>query len=368
MPEIFNILHSEASVGWGGQEIRILSEMLGMKGRGHEVSLAAPVHSKIYNRASAAGIKVFGINFDKQGLLITAPVLMRVIKSEQVQLLNTHSSRDSWSGGVAGRLTGIKIIRTRHISSKLKPGPFTKLVYGPLNDGVVTTGNFIKEQLVREIGLSPLKIFSIPTGIDVSVFSDADGEKVRREFGIGEGEPVIGIAAALRSWKGHTYILRAMPEVLRRFPKARLLIAGEGDMAPGLEAFSKKLKIRESVIFAGHREDVPQLIAAFDISVMASFASEGIPQFALQSMAAGKPLVGTAVGGIPEVVREGVNGYIVPPKDSGALADAILKLLSDPDKARGMGLLGRKMALEGHTKERMLDDMEALYRKALGCE
>jgi glycosyltransferase involved in cell wall biosynthesis len=362
------ILHTEASIGWGGQEIRILSEILGMKGRGHEVSLAAPAHSKIYTRASAAGIKVFGINFDKQGLLITAPALIRVIKMEKVQLLNTHSSRDSWSGGIAGRLAGIKIIRTRHISSKLEPGPLTKLIYGPLNDGVVTTGNFIKEQLVREIGISPRKIFSIPTGVDVSAFSDADGEKVRREFDIGEGEPVIGIAAALRSWKGHAFILRAMPEVLRRFPKARLLIAGEGNLARKLDALSKELEIKESVIFAGHREDVPEIIAAFDVSVMASYASEGIPQFALQSMASGKPLVGTAVGGIPEVVKDGVNGYIVPPKDSGALADAILKLLSDPEKARVMGLLGRKMALEGHTKERMLDDMEALYRKALGCE
>jgi glycosyltransferase involved in cell wall biosynthesis len=368
MGEPFRILHTEASVGWGGQEIRILSEVLGMKGRGHEVALAAPVHSKIYNRASAAGIKVFGINFDKYSLLTTAPALMKVIKTERVQLLNTHSSRDSWSGGVAGRLTGIKVIRTRHISSKLKSNPFSKLVYGFLTDGIVTTGNFIKEQLIRELGLSPRKIFSIPTGIGVEVFADADGEKVRREFGIGEGEPVIGIAAAIRSWKGHAYILRAMPEVLRHFPKAKLLIAGEGDLAPAMDALSKGLKIQGSVIFAGHREDIPEIIAAFDVSVMASYASEGIPQFALQSMAAGKPLVGTAVGGIPEVVKDGVNGYIVPPKDSGALADAILKLLSDPEKARGMGLLGRKMALEGHTKERMLDDMEALYRKALGCE
>jgi glycosyltransferase involved in cell wall biosynthesis len=368
MPEIFKILHTEASVGWGGQEIRILSEMLGMKGRGHEVSLAAPVHSRIYKRASAAGIKVFGINFDKRGILFTAPALVRVIKSGKIQLLNTHSSRDGWSGGIAGRLVGVKIIRTRHISSKLKPGPFTRLVYGPLNDAVVTTGNFIREQLIREAGISPGKIFSIPTGIDVFAFSDADGEKVRREFGIGEGEPVIGIAAALRSWKGHTFILRAMPEVLRRFPKARFLIAGEGDMARGLEALASRLKIRESVILAGHREDIPEIIAAFDVSVMASYASEGIPQFALQSMAAGKPLVGTTVGGIPEVVKDGVNGYIVPPKDTKALADAISKLLSDPDKARGMGLIGRKMALEGHTKERMLDDMESLYRKALGCE
>ncbi len=365
---MFRILHTEASVGWGGQEIRILGEMLGMKGRGHAVALAAPEHSKIYKRASESGIKVFAINFDKKSIPITMPALLKVIKSERTQLLNTHSSRDSWSGGIAGKLAGVKVIRTRHISSKLNSNFGTKFVYGPLTAGIITTGNFIKEQLVRELGLPPDKIYSIPTGIDVGKFMQADGENVRREFGIAGGEPVIGIAAALRSWKGHEYILRAMPEVLRDFPGARLLIAGEGGRRKMITEIAAELGLRDSVILAGHREDIPDIIAAFDVSVMASYASEGIPQFALQSMAAGKPLVGTTAGGIPEVVEDGANGYIVPVKDSGALAKAILKLLSEPEKAREMGLLGRQMALEGHTMEKMLDDTEALYRKVLGCE
>ncbi len=365
---MFRVLHTEASVGWGGQEIRILGEMLGMKQRGHMVALAAPGHARIYKRASEAGIKVFGVDFDRENLLITGHKLRKLIQSERIQILNTHSSRDSWAGGLAGRIARIKVVRTRHISSRLRPNPFTRLVYGHLNDGIVTTGNFIKEQLVRELGISPDRIYSIPTGIDVGMFADADGGRVRREFGIAADEPVIGIAAALRSWKGHLHILRAMPEVLRRFPKARLLIAGEGDLRKGITELAAELELRDSVILAGHREDMPEIIAAFDVSVMASYASEGIPQFALQSMAAGKPVAGTQTGGIPEVIRDGVNGCIVPPKNPEALAGAILKLLSDPEKAREMGLQGRRMALLGHTRERMLDDTEALYRKVLGCE
>ena len=365
---MFRILHTEASVGWGGQEIRILGEMLGMKERGHTVSLSAPEHSQIYKRASSAGIKVFGIDFDRKSLFITGHKLRKLIQTERIQILNTHSSRDSWAGGIAGRIAGVKIIRTRHISSKLNANPGTKLVYGPLNDGIVTTGNFIKEQLVRELGISPGKIYSIPTGIDVRKFMDADAEKVRREFGIAEDEPVIGIAAALRSWKGHLHIVRAMSEVIRLYPKARFLAAGEGDLRKGITELSAELRLQNSVILAGHREDIPDIIAAFDVSVMASYASEGIPQFALQSMAAGKPIVGTETGGIPEVVKDGINGYIVPPKKPEALADAILKLLSEPENAREMGLAGRRMAMENHTREKMLDDTEALYRKVLGCE
>ncbi len=364
---MFRILHTEASVGWGGQEIRILNEMLGMKERGHAVALAAPEHSQIYKRASSAGIKVFGIDFDRKNLFITGHKLRKLIQSERIQILNTHSSRDSWAGGIAGRIAGIKVIRTRHISSRLRPNPFTRLVYGPLTDGIVTTGNFIKEQLVRELKLSPDKIFSIPTGIDVGRFMDADGGRVRREFGIAEDVPVIGIAAALRSWKGHLHILRAMHEIVRYFPEARLLIAGEGDLRKGITELTAELELQDSVILAGHREDIPDIIAAFDVSVMASYASEGIPQFAIQSMAAGKPIAGTETGGIPEVLRDGINGYIVPPRNPEALAGAILKLLSDPEKAREMGMAGRRMAIEGHTKEKMLDDTEAFCRKVLGC-
>ncbi len=364
---MFRILHTEASVGWGGQEIRILSEMLGMKERGHMAALAAPEHAKIYKRASEAGIKVFGIDFDCRSLFITGHKLRKLIQSERIEILNTHSSRDSWAGGLAGRIARIKVVRTRHISSRLRPNPFTRLVYGPLNDGVITTGSFIKEQLVRELKLSPDKIFPIPTGIDVERFAAADGERVRREFGIAADEPVVGIAAALRSWKGHLHIVRAMAEVVRHFPDARLLIAGEGDLRKGITELIAELGLQDSVILAGHREDIPDIIAAFDVSVMASYASEGIPQFALQSMAAGKPVVGTDTGGIPEVVKDGINGCIVPPRNPEALAGAILKLLSEPGKAREMGMAGRRMAIEGHTKEKMLDDTEALYRKVLGC-
>ncbi len=367
MIETFRILHTEASVGWGGQEIRILGEMLGMKDRGHTVALAAPEHSQIYKRAYSAGIKVFGIDFDRKSLFITGHKLRKLIQSERIQILNTHSSRDSWAGGIAGKLAGIKVIRTRHISSRLNPNIATKFVYGPLTAGIITTGNFIKEQITRELGISPGKIYSIPTGIDVTRFADADGEAVRLEFGIAADEPVVGIAAALRSWKGHLHIVRAMSEVIRHFPKARLLAAGEGDLRKGIMELTAELGLQNSVILAGHREDIPEIIAAFDVSVMASYASEGIPQFAIQSMAAGKPIVGTETGGIPEVVKDGINGYIVPPKNPEALAGAIIKLLSNPEKAREMGLAGRQMALFNHTKEKMLDDTEALYRKVLGC-
>ncbi|MGA2192411.1 MAG: glycosyltransferase family 4 protein [Nitrospirota bacterium] len=360
-----SVLHTEASTGWGGQEIRVLDEMLGMRARGYELAIAAAPGSAIIARAARAGIDAYAVDMGRRGMVRGVRDIMRIIKTRKIAIINTHSSKDSWMGSVAGRLSGIKVLRTRHISSDFNVNPFTRLIYGRLCDGIITTGGFIKDQVVRELGINPRKVHPIPTGIDGSRFSNTGGPEIRGELGIPEGSKVIGIAAALRSWKGHEYILRAMPEVLREFPDTRLIVAGEGDMRIFIEGLTGELGISGAVIMTGHRDDINRVIAAFDISVMASYASEGVPQFALQSMAMGKPLIGTAVGGIPEVIKDGVNGIIVPPRDYSAIAAAVIGLLRDEALARRMGEEGAKMFLAAHTSEKMLDKLEALYGELL---
>jgi len=360
------VLHTEASNGWGGQEIRILGEMLGMKGRGYRVILATPPDTGIYARASAAGIETVPVGMGRSGFVGGVFKLVRIIKANKVSVINTHSSRDSWMGSIAGRVAGAKVIRTRHISSALKTDVMTRFVYGPLCDGVITTGEFIKGQLVGDLGLAPDKIRSIPTGIDVDRFGSADGKVVRSELGIATDETIIGTAAALRSWKGHEFAVKAMPRVLEKFPGARLVLAGEGPMRPYIENWVDELGLGGKVFLLGLRDDVDKVIGAFDVSLLASYASEGIPQFVLQSMAAGKPVIGTRVGGIPEVVEDGVNGLLVPPKDPDAIADAVIGLLGEPAKVRRMGEAGRSMATARHTSDIMLDDIEKLYEEILG--
>jgi len=359
------ILHTEASDGWGGQEIRVLSEMVGIRSRGYEVILAAPYEATIYSRAKDAGIEVFPVRMDKPGFIMGAYELTRVIRRIRVSIITTHSSRDSWMGSIAGRLTGIKVIRARHISSSLRADPLTRLVYGPLCDCVVTTGEFIKGQLMSGLGLPADKIFSVPTGVDVAKFDSADGSEVRSELNIAPDEVVIGSAAVLRSWKGHDYMVKAMPEILAEFPKARLVIAGEGPRRQKIEALTDKLGISDRVTLTGYRDDIQRVIKAFDIAVMASYASEGIPQFALQAMTARKPVVGTEIGGIPEVVIDGVTGFVVPPRDSAAIAGAVKRLAHDPELSARMGLAGRDMVMDRFTFDRMLDRLERIYKRIL---
>lgn len=360
------ILHTEASMGWGGQEIRILNEMLGMQRRGHEMLLAAPSGARIHERALNAGIQTFAVRMDRCNFAPGAFELGRILREHRVSILNTHSSRDSWMGSLAGRFAGVKVLRTRHISSALNKSPLTRLVYGPLCDGIITTGRFIGTQIANELGITPHKIHSIPTGIHVEKFVGADGGKVRAELGLSAGSLVVGVAAVLRSWKGHLVLLEALPLILSACPGVKLLIAGDGPMRPEIERKIAGLGLFGSVVLMGHREDIPEVIHAFDVAIMASYASEGIPQFVLQAMAAGKPIVGTRVGGIPEVVHHGVNGVLIEPRQPGRIAEAIQPLLADAERRRKMGEAGRRMARENHTEDRMLDRLEELYTRILG--
>lgn len=355
------ILHTEASTGWGGQEIRILNEMLGMRRRGHRLWLATPADSAIFRRAAAAGIETFPMRMDAPYFIQGVIKVFSIMKKYGVSLVNTHSSRDSWIGSIAGRLAKTKVLRTRHISSQLNHGPLTRLVYGRLCDGIITTGEFIKGQIVRELGVDPGKITPVPTGVDVELFSKANGQRVRQELGIPPESPVIGIAAVLRSWKGHLDLLSSMRAVIDEYPEARLVLAGEGPRRSIIERTVKNLGLESHVRMAGFREDVHEVIQSFDVAVLSSYASEGIPQFVLQAMAAGKPVVGTRVGGVPEVIQDGKTGMLVPPQDPESMARALKLLLRDPQQRKCMGEQGYRRVTDFYTMDAMLDRLEELY-------
>lgn len=359
------ILHTEASNGWGGQEIRIVREMAGIRERGYRVLLAAPKEAVISRRAVQEGLETVCAPMDRRRFIGSVASLRRIIRDHGVDLINTHSSADSWMGSIAGRLEGIAVLRTRHISSPVSGSLFTRMLYGRLCDEVITTGEFIRNQLIGDLGLSPTRVCSIPTGIDCRDFLQRDGSRVRREFGIAPGSPVVGIAAVLRSWKGHLDLLEAMVSVRRAVPEARLMVVGEGPMRERIASRIEELGLGGAAFLTGHRDDIADVVASFDVAVMASYASEGIPQFALQAMASAKPVVATRVGGIPEVVRDGVTGLLVDPRSPALLAQAIVSLIEDPGRRDRLGREGREWATAHHSFEGMLDRLEACYRRLL---
>jgi glycosyltransferase involved in cell wall biosynthesis len=352
-------------MGWGGQEIRILTEAAGLRERGHDVRLLCRPDSALAERARDAGLPV---NLTRMPFAHDPRVVLRMLGAFhrlRPQLVVTHSSVDSWCAGAAARLLRLPVVRMRHLSVPVGPHPASRFVYRSLCDAIVTTGGTIREHLLRDIGLPAEKVVSIPTGIDTSRFDPrkADPGKLRSAFGIAAGAPLAGMVAVLRDWKGHQIFLEAFAAVRQAIPEARALIVGEGPQRRNIERRRRQLGLEGAVILTGHREDIPDVLAALDVVVSASTGAEGVPQTLLQAMAMERPVVATAVGAVEEIVRDGETGRVVAPRAPAALSAAIQEILRDPLAFRPQALAGARLVRERWDLGRMLDAVEQVYRK-----
>jgi glycosyltransferase involved in cell wall biosynthesis len=360
------ILHTEASAGWGGQELRILDEAAGMRARGHDVQIAAPAMTPIVDAARQRGIPVHAAPVDKRNWAGLRAIL-ELTDSIRPDVIITHSSTDSWLAAVATRLRrqAPKIVRTRHLSTPISGGLLNRWLYGTAAAFVVTTGEAIRQMLIGRLALNPARVISIPTGVDLARFRPAERSAARHALGLGEGGPIIGIVATLRSWKGHRFLIDAMDDP--RLASARLIIVGDGPQDSALRAKVAASGLSQRVLFAGRQDEVTPWLQAFDVCALPSTGNEGVPQALVQSLACGIPVVATPVGGVCELVHDSETGLLVPPQDVDALAGALARLLSDPVLIQRLGTHGRRLVETNYTNTVMLDAMEkVLHRAAAG--
>jgi glycosyltransferase involved in cell wall biosynthesis len=358
------IVHTEASLGWGGQEIRILTEAAGMIGRGHQVELACPREARIFAEASRFGVPATALPIGRKrphGVL----ALRRFLASGQVDAINAHSSTDAWLAALASRSMRQPppLVRTRHISAAVPRDALTRWLYTRASAQIVTTGEAIRAQLIRDVGVSPARISSIPTGIDPARFAPADRDGARRALGLPAGVPLIGIVATLRSWKGHRILVDAMP--LLAHGDAQLVIVGDGPQHEALRAQVAALGLTERVRFAGNQHDVARWLAALDVFALPSYANEGVPQALLQAMLVALPCVTTDAGAIGEAAIADHTAIVVAKQNPVALAAGIDRVLGDPALARRIAAAGRERALSRFSLAAMLDRMEAVFRRAV---
>lgn len=365
MGERLTILHTEASEGWGGQEIRILEEAIGHQRRGHRVLVAASPQSAILSRARKVGVEAVAVAMGKVRLLQAARDLRRLIRDCCVQVVHTHSSRDSWIGGLAARSLPQRpiLVRTRHLSTPISRSWLSRLVYQRIPDLVITTGEAIRKEMIETNGYDPGRIVSIPTGVDTGRyrFNPSARDAIRRELGIPEAAPLIGIVAVLRSWKGHLDFLDAAARVLKEEPLSRFLIVGEGPQRDRIRAAIQRLGLEARVWMLGHREDVPEVLSAMDLFALPSFGHEGVPQAVLQALSVGLPVVASRTGSIPEVIHDGQTGALVPPRQPDLLASAILRLIRNREEGRLLALNGRAFVQQHFSLEAMLERIERCY-------
>ena len=356
------ILHTEASCGWGGQEIRILEESRGLIGRGHEVTVACPAHARMTVEAVRFGVPMVALPIEFK-TVAGFSALRSCLARTSPDVVNTHSSADSWLTGLA--CATLKnppaIVRTRHISAPVAGNAFNRWLYRQAK-GVVTTGESLRQHLLEVLDLDPARVTSVPTGIDTERFVPGDKSAAKRALGLDPAQRHVGIVATLRSWKGHLFLLEAFAQLKR--PDLHLLIVGEGPMRGPIDEKIATLGIRERVTLAGQRNDPERWLQAMDLFCLPSYANEGVPQAILQAMLCALPIVTTPVGAILEAVRDGESALVVPPQDAAALAAAIGRLLDDGTLGSSLGAAARRVASADFSKEAMLDRMESLFHQA----
>jgi glycosyltransferase involved in cell wall biosynthesis len=228
---------------------------------------------------------------------------------------------------------------------------------------VISVSEFEKRRLT-EAGVASTKIVTIHNGINSTRFKTEPDVTTKQLLAVTSDTPIIGICAGLRPEKNHEIFLYAAREVANR-KDVYFLIVGDGERRKGLEALAAELGIAKRCFFAGFvKEKIAEMLSLFDIGVLCS-ELEAMPVTLLEYMASSKPIVATQVGGIPEVVQDGVNGFLVPPKDPHALAQKLLLLLTNPDMAKKMGKDGLGIVKQKFSEEVMIKKVEDLYTQAL---
>jgi glycosyltransferase involved in cell wall biosynthesis len=366
-PERLRIVHTESSTGWGGQEIRILTEAEGMLGRGHQVTLLTPPAATIYQAAQRRGIPVVAMAIEKKRPSALAAMVRFLFRErERCDVINTHSSTDSWLTALAAILLrgAPPVVRTRHVSTAVSRDRATRWLYTRASAHVVTTGEALRRQLGRDNGFDSRHITSVRTGIDLRRFRPMERDACRRALGV-DARPALGIVATLRDWKGHDYLLDAWARLRAGFRDWQLLVIGDGPQRARLEARTRDEGLADAVRFVGNQDDVPRWLNSLDLFTLPSFGDEGVPQGIMQAMACGLAVVSTPVGAIEEAVQRDRTGLIVPPKDAAALASALALLMADEPRRRALGAAGHEYAQAHFGIELMLDRMEAVFRAAI---
>lgn len=332
--------------------------------RGHRVSLLCPPEATIYREAPNYGVPVTPLPIAKKrfsGLFAVRDWLKR---HPDVDVVNTHSSTDSWLTALACATLrrAPATVRTRHLSTPVRTGLATRWLYQHSTRHIVTTGDALRDQLIRDNDCDPNHVTSIPTGIDLTRFVPGDRLAARQKLGLDPERFLIGSIATLRIWKGHRYLIEAMT----RLPdEAHLVIVGDGPQRSNLEKQAAELGLDKRVRFAGQQRDVVPWLQAFDVFVLPSYKNEGVPQALMQAMAVGLPVVACPVGSIPEIVTPGVTGLLVEPENVDALTQALQRLLNERTERLRLAQSAQSRARERFALDTMLERMEQIFRRAI---
>jgi len=354
----------------GGAEILLRELSVGLLRRGFRVSIGYSSSGPLVQELTSLGLPLTRL----PRLLRIDPILfcgmVGLIRRESPQIVHTHLFKSDFHGRLAARIAGVPVVvSTLHSIDPWAQERSLGRLYGwtaHFADRVIAVSEDVRRFHATYTGIPEEKLVTIENGVDIHRFAglESAGRSVRKELDIDNAALVFGVVGRLTPPKDHSTFLKAAALILQKAPQARFLLVGEGPLRKDLELQAQEIGLGNALIFTGLRKDIPAVLAAVDVLVFSSLW-EGLPVALLEGMAAARPVVATAVGGIPEVVLPDKSAILVPPGDADALAQACLRLASDSATRHSMGQAGLERVVARYSIDAMIDRTAALYAKLL---
>lgn len=360
------ILHTIPGRNWGGMEHRTIEQVKWLVAHGHAVWLAAPEDGEPYRRAKALGLPVVPMCFDPPSRAV--PALRRLIRQHGIQVMDAHVTRDAKAGLFCLDLCAQ--VRSRHVNQYLKPS-LTRRLQWRLADHVITVAECTRTDLVRDGIIDAERSVSIGGWADERFFDLPDPvatrARLRAEIGIPGDALTVVCVGMLRPDKGQNFLLDALALLKARGLDLTLVLAGSAtaesaEYEAGLKAQAAAAGLK--VYFLGYRDDVSELMQTGDLVVIPSL-TEAQPRVAVQAFATGRPVVASAVGGVPEIVHDGQTGWLVPPAEAQALADAIARVVENPADTARVAEGARRLAESRMRFDHRMAETLAIYETAI---
>ncbi|RDH78663.1 glycosyltransferase [Mycolicibacterium moriokaense] len=337
-------------LGVGGAERHVTALMPNLdRSRFDAAVVCIGGEGKLFGTLAASDVRAVALHRTKRQMLGALGDLIREMRSFRPDVVITRGYNAEMLGRIAARLSRVpySVVWVHNCGDTASRSTLRRIADRLLDPVTSAYYGLVKAQvdyMVDDLGYPPDKIRLIHNGVDVDLFQFTDDRSAVGDLGISMSDKVVGIFAMLRPEKDHETFLRAARLVADRIPSAKFLIVGDGPMRPRLESMVRELALGDHVVLAGSRQDVPELLRAVDVFVLSSYTVECFPMALLEAMAAGRPAVCTAVGGVPEMIDEPTTGYLVPARDPAALAERLVRILSDSGLAHRMGHAARARA------------------------
>jgi glycosyltransferase involved in cell wall biosynthesis len=352
--------------GRGGAERALVDLALRLERGRFDVSVVATRHAGNYQPLlDEAGVRTTILERNSRRDMHKLLGLVGHLRRERVGVLHTHLFGSNTWGRLLGRLAGVPVVITHeHWSSKDEREVWVDRLLYRLSDLILVPSEASKRTVIEREGIPAGRIKVAYNGVDPAVFKPThDREETRRELSVSSGDLLVGTVGRLSPEKGGVdHLIRAVAEAREAHPSLKLLVVGDGPLRPMLEEVAREAAL--PVIFTGTRQDVPRLLGALDLFVLPSLL-EAMPIALLEAMATRLPTVATRVGGVPEIVRDGEDGLLVPPGDRTALAAAIDRLAGDPALRCRLAEAGQRRVLERFTIGGMVRRVENIYERLL---